>query len=94
MDEKEKKISFLTNVIILLGTIILGLSSYIVYLTYNGDSEPQVCEYNGWAYSEGDTFESTDGCNTCSCSNGQVVCTEMACVESDPGTCTVGEDCE
>ncbi|XP_064613977.1 kielin/chordin-like protein [Liolophura sinensis] len=45
------------------------------------------CQYNGNIYKPGDSFNSTDGCNTCSCSeNGQVACTEMACLP--------GPDCQ
>jgi hypothetical protein len=41
---------------------------------------PDTCEYNGETYTEGDSFPSTDGCNTCICSNGIVSCTEIACL--------------
>lgn len=95
MDEKDKKISLLTNIIIVLGTIIVGLSSYIFYTAYKSNgTEKAVCEYNGWAYSDGESFQSSDGCNTCSCSNGQVACTEMACdttTDSSSGVCSVGD---
>src|SRR5205814_321927 len=33
-------------------------------------------------YADGDTFPSMDGCNTCSCQDGSVDCTEIGC---DPG---------
>lgn len=42
---------------------------------------PQTCMYNGRAYKEGDSFSSTDGCNTCGCSGGQVNCTLRACAQ-------------
>nr|ATP16009.1 Fetoin-3 [Sinohyriopsis cumingii] len=38
------------------------------------------CTYNGVTYHNGDGFKSSDGCNRCSCSNGMVLCTEMACL--------------
>ncbi len=41
------------------------------------------CEYNGMYYDFKETFKSSDGCNSCFCSDGGVGCTEMACVE-DP----------
>jgi len=41
---------------------------------------PDTCEYDGMTYNEGDSFPSTDGCNTCSCSNGRVICTKRACI--------------
>lgn len=46
----------------------------------------KTCEYNGNTYNDGDSFPSSDGCNTCSCSSGAVACTEKACVS----TCTYG----
>ena len=43
---------------------------------------PNVCEYNGQTYNPGDSFPSSDGCNSCFCSaGGQVGCTEIACVQ-------------
>ena len=46
-----------------------------------GGSTGVSCLYDGVNYSAGDSFKSTDGCNTCSCtSNGQVACTLMACL--------------
>jgi hypothetical protein len=39
------------------------------------------CLYDNVNHAPGDSFKSTDGCNTCSCtSSGQVACTEMACL--------------
>lgn len=38
------------------------------------------CFYNGKEYEVGDSFPSTDGCNTCSCDSSlMVACTSMAC---------------
>lgn len=38
------------------------------------------CHYNGVQYWAGDSFRSTDGCNTCYCSaHGGAMCTEMFC---------------
>ncbi|HBC45160.1 TPA: hypothetical protein DCZ81_03275 [Candidatus Collierbacteria bacterium] len=36
------------------------------------------CQYNGKTYKNGETV-SVDKCNSCSCDNGQVACTLMAC---------------
>lgn len=42
---------------------------------------PATCSYGGSTYNVGDSFPSTDGCNTCNCgSNGSVGCTKRACV--------------
>jgi hypothetical protein len=46
---------------------------------------PVTCNYGGATYSVGDSFASTDGCNTCSCgSTGSVGCTKKACLACDP----------
>lgn len=38
------------------------------------------CSYGGETYQPGQSFPSTDGCNTCTCGdNGSVGCTKMAC---------------
>jgi len=79
-EENKKDSSFLTGLCITLGTIIVGLVSYIVYTT-DFQIEKNRCEYNGWAYAHGESFESSDGCNMCSCNNGEVVCTLMGCDE-------------
>ncbi len=39
-----------------------------------------VCAYNGSTYQSGQSFPSTDGCNTCTCTeSGGLACTERAC---------------
>ncbi len=45
----------------------------------NVNSPPKTCEYNGVTYESGEGFPDVDGCNNCSCENGQVACTLMAC---------------
>lgn len=47
---------------------------------------PTQCEYNGIVHNSGESFNSTDGCNTCSCNEGSVACTERAC-EPAPTDC-------
>lgn len=45
-------------------------------------STGKTCNYNGTIYSDGEGF--TNDCNSCSCQNGEVTCTTMACeVNSD-----------
>ena len=39
-----------------------------------------LCHYNGTDHKPGSSYPSTDGCNTCTCSDsGFTSCTEMAC---------------
>ncbi len=35
------------------------------------------CEFEGKEYKEGESFQ--NDCNSCSCANGQIACTLMAC---------------
>lgn len=37
------------------------------------------CSYEGVFYSDGDSFDALDGCNRCTCKDGDVLCTEKAC---------------
>ncbi len=39
----------------------------------------QSCLYNGTRYESGEGFEDADGCNSCSCMDGKVSCTLIAC---------------
>ncbi|CAI8024290.1 hypothetical protein GBAR_LOCUS14117 [Geodia barretti] len=39
------------------------------------------CLYEGIVYENGASFPAADGCNTCTCSDGMVGCTEIACPE-------------
>ncbi len=80
-EQKERDHSFLLGFCITLGTIVIGLISYIVFTSDFPGREKARCEYAGWAYATGETFDAIDGCNTCACNDGVVVCTEMACEE-------------
>jgi len=51
----------------------------------------QTCNYEGNTYNEGDSFPCKDGCNSCSCSSGQVSCTKNTCVSK---TCCTNTDCD
>jgi hypothetical protein len=45
-------------------------------------TEPSGCRYAGTQYDDGESFPAMDGCNSCSCDDGNVGCTEIGC---DPG---------
>ena len=66
-----------------------------------GGDDPVICTFDGVEHAAGESFPSSDGCNTCTCSNdGEVGCTLMACVapctyggvERDPGSTFPSED--
>jgi hypothetical protein len=39
------------------------------------------CTQDGQVYADGDEVPAPDSCNSCSCENGQIACTAMACEE-------------
>ncbi len=43
------------------------------------------CEVDGIAYAHGEAWTCEDGCNTCSCADGAIASTQMAC---EAVTCT------
>ena len=47
--------------------------------TFTDIPKSDSCEYDGKTYNEGDSFDATDGCNTCTCSEGQIGCTKIGC---------------
>ncbi len=82
-DEKTKNFAF--GLAITLGTIVLGLISYIFFTsnTLIKKDAPR-CEYYGWAYADKEIFDSKDGCNTCFCHTGEIVCTKETCTKDTP----------
>lgn len=78
-------------ILIGLGTITLAVLVVILVIVLSNKTEPTVlaqCSYDGTTYDSGTSFGSIDGCNTCSCSNGSVFCTEMACLTTPTATAT------
>lgn len=71
---------------VILATLLIGffLGFYIRDLQSRGgsiDLNPiaKSCQYGGKTYKSGEGFPSEDGCNSCSCEDGKVSCTLMAC---------------
>lgn len=55
-----------------------------------GEPASGACEVGGVSYESGATgIPAEDGCNTCSCSDGTLECTLIACPAEDPATCVV-----
>ncbi len=90
MEENKKNFGY--TLAITLGTIVIGLISYILYTEnlYKIKDAPR-CEYNGWAYADKETYESADGCNICFCHTGETVCTQNEC--EGPKLCDDGTTC-
>jgi len=74
----NKQNSFLLGLSITLGTIVIGLISFLLYTTQVQKEAPR-CEYNGWAYADGEIYESIDKCDTCFCDDGKTICTNNPC---------------
>lgn len=54
--------------------------------TATSDATAGTCSLDGVSYTAGETVPSKDGCNTCGCgTNGEVLCTQMACASSEAG---------
>jgi hypothetical protein len=52
------------------------------------------CQYNGNTYEVGESFPSSDLCNTCNCGEGGLVgCTERACLDCRTSGCGSGKYC-
>ena len=68
--------------LVALGAIALTGAAGCKINVSGGDGDG-VCEYNGETYDAGESFPSTDGCNSCFCDeNGGVGCTEKACIDT------------
>lgn len=56
-------------------------ATFTVKLSIKGAAPPVTCSYDSQTYSPGESFPSSDGCNTCNCgTTGSVGCTKRACV--------------
>ncbi len=81
--EDDKAKNFAYGLAITLGTITLGLISYIFFTSNNVIiKEPSRCEYSGWAYADKEIFDSSDGCNICFCHSGETICSKNDCIEN------------
>ncbi|MBI4951235.1 MAG: hypothetical protein HY908_04325 [Myxococcales bacterium] len=71
----------------LLGSLVVsGLALCLPAACYFRVWDAEHCHYGGTTYLPGESFPSTDGCNSCSCtSDGDVACTAMACISCSYG---------
>jgi hypothetical protein len=68
---------------IIIGSLIIGfLSGYFIrdIIPTINNIIPKSCVYEGKKYKDGDSFPASDGCNSCGCQQGRVMCTMMACI--------------
>lgn len=64
--------------------LIIAIGIIIFLVLTKQEISKQQCIYNGVTYESGSSIAATDGCNSCSCEDGEVACTEMACVSLTP----------
>ena len=48
----------------------------------------KTCDQDGKTHAVGESFPSTDGCNTCSCTETGVACTQRACAPAPTAACS------
>ncbi len=51
----------------------------MLYAAVSTSPTERSCDYNGVTYDSGGSWMGDDGCNICTCRNGNVGCTRMAC---------------
>ena len=71
------KSNFLPIILSILFGIAIGFYLGKVNIFTSSPKLPSSCDYKGQSYRNGEGF--SDKCNSCSCQNGQVSCTAMAC---------------
>ena len=79
----------INTILILVALIVVFLLGILLGVTINSEQRnsesidlnpfPKSCQYNGKTYKSGEGFPADDGCNNCSCEDGKVGCTLMAC---------------
>lgn len=76
----KQQIIILLCIVILIAGAIIGLVLGTAQTRSPGQSmDEKTCRYNGIEREANDSFGSIDGCNTCSCNEGRVLCTARAC---------------
>jgi len=70
------RIMWLMVVIMIISVISIALKSRNGKVA--GESDDR-CNYEGRLIKEGETIKSADGCNSCGCEGGEIVCTLRAC---------------
>ena len=77
--EKDKKT---IQILLWIVTVVVSLSIGAFccwFILKNKICGGDPCTYNGNTYKDKDAFVASDGCNTCTCNNGEVTCTTMSC---------------
>ena len=83
-EERCMKRTVLYLVIGILLVFVVTLLGYVIYEKFFNGADEESCTYNGMEYAHGESFPATDGCNSCSCQGGEVICTLMECLGEEP----------
>jgi Pacifastin inhibitor (LCMII) len=59
--------------------LLLACGGRSTNTTGNGPAAPMGCLYEGEQRAAGESFAAKDGCNSCTCDDGEVSCTQRAC---------------
>jgi hypothetical protein len=81
------------NYILIISVTFVALVSFIalaysIFTVVDSKQNKKSCIYNNTSYKSNETFKSLDGCNTCSCLNGEIACTLMSCATTPIPTAT------
>lgn len=78
-------LSILCLAFIIFAALIGGAVSYAIVRSNSNTNitAGKSCTVGDKTYKDGEGFKSEDGCNTCSCNDGEVACTLMACEKPD-----------
>lgn len=79
----------INKILVLVGFMVVFLLGILLGIKINNGQDeenpinlnpfPKSCQYNGKTYKSGEGFPAEDGCNSCSCDDGKIGCTLMAC---------------
>lgn len=80
------KINKILVLAVFIGVFFMGIFVGLNIINIRNNEEPIIdkpfsksCQYNNKTYESGEGFPDIDGCNSCSCEDGKIACTLMAC---------------
>lgn len=74
---------FLDSIFRVLFLFLVAAGTYVAYIKFGPGGAS--CTYNGVIYDAREVFDSEDGCNKCTCLEGNVACTMMICSNDNTG---------
>lgn len=83
-DQKSSTKDSLNSIFRVLFLFLVAGGTYVAYKQFG--PEGKSCTYNGVVYDSREVFSSEDGCNKCTCLEGNVACTMMICSNDNTGS--------